>query len=226
MATNIVLLGPLGSGKGTQVKGILEYFEPKCQFYYFELGAIFREVIAKDTELGKKVKGYVQRGILVPNEIVIETFVEHLACMNDACGVVWDGIPRNMVQAKVFDQLLAEKGDKVDLVLHLDLPEDRVVERIMGRRTCKNCGRKYHMIHDPPKMQGVCDACGGELLQRTDDSKEEPIRERYGWFVKEIVPIIEHYKGRGVLETINGCQVIPRVAFEIKRVLKKKFPLE
>lgn len=224
MPINIVVLGPLGSGKGTQVPVILKYFESVCTFHYFELGKIFRERAKQSDERGMQIKGFLQRGILVPDDIVIETVVNYLAQIEDACGIVFDGFPRKLHQATVMDDILVEKGQKVDLVIYLDIPEDNVLERIMGRRTCRECGAQYHMIYKPTKMPGICDACGGQLKQRADDTKEESVRERYGWFVKEVMPIVDYYKEKGVLETINGNQAIPRVSFDINMMLKRCFP--
>ncbi len=213
---NIILLGPPGAGKGTQAKMISE----KYGIPQIATGDILREAVAKGTELGKKAKEYMDRGELVPDEIVIGIVKERLKQPDCEKGFILDGFPRTLAQAEALDKMLEELGKKLDAVINIDVPEEEIVKRIVNRRTCKNCGAVYHLIFNPPKVEGKCDKCGGELYQR-DDDKEETVRERLRVYRERTEPLIEYYKNKGLLYNVDGTKDIEGVFKQIDEILSK-----
>ncbi len=213
---NIILLGPPGAGKGTQAKMISE----KYGIPQIATGDILREAVAKGTELGKKAKEYMDRGELVPDEIVIGIVKERLKQPDCENGFILDGFPRTLAQAEALDKMLEELGKKLDAVINIDVPEEEIVKRIVNRRTCKNCGAVYHLIFNPPKVEGKCDKCGGELYQR-DDDKEETVRERLRVYRERTEPLIEYYKNKGLLYNVDGTKDIEGVFKQIDEILSK-----
>ncbi len=213
---NLILLGPPGSGKGTQAKLIVE----KYGIPQISTGDMLREAVAKGTELGKEAKKYMDAGQLVPDEVVIGIVKERLQQPDCEKGFILDGFPRTIPQAEALDKILEELGKKIDAVINIQVPEEEVVKRIVNRRTCKNCGAVYHLIYNPPKEDNKCDKCGGELYQR-DDDKEEVVRQRYKVYKEQTEPLVEYYAKKGVLYNIDGTKNIEEVFAEIDKILQK-----
>lgn len=213
---NLILLGAPGAGKGTQAKRIVE----KYGIPHIATGDILREAVAKGTELGKKAKEYMDRGELVPDEIVIGIVKERLQQPDCEKGFLLDGFPRTLKQAEALDDMLNELGKKIDSVIYIDVPEEEVVKRIVNRRTCRNCGAVYHLIYAPPKEPNKCDKCGGELYQR-DDDKEETVRQRFKVYMENTAPLIEYYEKKGILHKVDGTKNIDEVFQQIDEVLQK-----
>ncbi len=214
---NIVFLGPPGAGKGTQAKILIErYGIPQIS-----TGDMLREHRAKGTELGKKAQEYMDKGQLVPDEIILGMVKERLSQPDCQKGFILDGFPRTVAQAEALDKLLSEMGKKLDFALALIVPDDLLVERLTGRRTCKNCGMMYHIKYKPPKVEGKCDVCGGELYQRPDDN-EETVRNRLKVYHEQTAPLIEYYKNKGILREIDGSKSIEEITQQIIAILEGK----
>ncbi len=213
---NLIFLGAPGAGKGTQAKMVSEKYE----IPQISTGDMLREAVAKGTELGKKAKEYMDKGELVPDEIVIGIVKERLQQPDCEKGFILDGFPRTLAQAEALDEMLKELGKKIDAVINIAVPEEEVVKRIVYRRTCRNCGAVYHLIYNPPKEDNKCDKCGGELYQR-DDDKEETVRERYKVYKQNTEPLIEYYRKKGVLYDVDGTKDINGVWEEIVSILEK-----
>uniref|UniRef100_A0A7J2TJK1 Adenylate kinase n=1 Tax=Archaeoglobus fulgidus TaxID=2234 RepID=A0A7J2TJK1_ARCFL len=216
---NLILLGAPGAGKGTQAKIIME----KYGIPQISTGDMLREAVAKGTELGKKAREYMAQGKLVPDEIVIGIVKERLSQKDCEKGFILDGFPRTLAQAEALDKIMSEMGRKIDAVINVNVPEEEVVRRIVYRRTCRNCGAIYHLIYNPPKKEGICDKCGGELYQREDD-KEETVRERYRVYKKNTEPLIEYYRKKGILFDVDGTKDIESVKKEILGILENIRP--
>jgi adenylate kinase len=216
-AMNIVFLGPPGAGKGTQAKILVERYEiPQVS-----TGDMLREHRAKGTELGKKAQEYMDKGQLVPDEIILSMVKERLSQPDCQKGFILDGFPRTVAQAEALDKLLSEMGKKLDFALALIVPDDLLVERLTGRRTCKSCGMMYHIKYKPPKVEGKCDVCEGELYQRPDDN-EETVRNRLKVYHEQTAPLIEYYKNRGILREIDGSKSIEEITQQIISILEGK----
>jgi len=213
---NLILLGAPGAGKGTQAKKIVE----KYGIPHIATGDILREAVAKGTELGKKAKEYMDRGELVPDEIVIGIVKERLQQPDCEKGFLLDGFPRTLKQAEALDNMLKELGRKIDAVIYIDVPEEEVVKRIVNRRTCRKCGAVYHLIYAPPREPNKCDKCGGELYQR-DDDKEETVRQRFKVYMENTAPLIDYYEKKGLLYKVDGTKSIEEVFQQIEEILKK-----
>ncbi|MBX6422019.1 adenylate kinase [Thermosulfurimonas sp. F29] len=211
---NIVFLGPPGAGKGTQAKRITErYGIPQIS-----TGDMFREHLSKGTELGKKAKEYMDKGQLVPDEIVLGMVEERLKQPDCEKGFILDGFPRTVPQAEALDEMLAKWGKKIDYAIAIEVPDEELVKRLTGRRTCKNCGMMYHVIFKPPKVEGKCDACGGELYQRADDN-EETVRNRLKVYHESTAPLIDYYEKKGVLHRVDGMGSIDEIFERIVKIL-------
>jgi adenylate kinase len=195
-----ILLGPPGAGKGTQADRIVE----KYQIPHISTGDIFRENIKNGTELGMKAQEYMNKGELVPDDLVIEIATDRL--LKDDCkvGFLLDGFPRTVYQAEKLDEFLAAHGQKLDKVLDLEVREDILIARLTGRRVCKNCGASYHIINVPPAVEGICDKCGGPLFQRKDDN-EETAKNRISVYNNETAPLVDYYEKAGCLAKIDGA---------------------
>lgn len=214
---NIVFLGPPGAGKGTQAKILIE----KYGIPQISTGDMLREHRAKGTELGKKAQEYMDKGQLVPDEIILGMVKERLAQPDCAKGFILDGFPRTVAQAEALDKILSEMNKKLDFALALVVPDELLVERLTGRRTCKNCGMMFHVKYKPPKVEGKCDACGGELYQRPDDN-EETVRNRLKVYHESTAPLIDYYKKKGILKEIDGSKSIEEITAQLISILEGK----
>jgi adenylate kinase len=210
----IILLGPPGAGKGTQAAGIVE----KYNIPHISTGDIFRKNIKEGTELGKKAKGYIDQGLLVPDELTVGLVTDRIAQSDCEKGFMLDGFPRNVAQAQHLDEYLKEVGISLDKVVNIEVDKDILVGRAVGRRICKSCGATYHVEFNPPKVDGVCDVCGGELYQRADDN-EETVSKRIQVYLDETKPLVNYYSKEGIIANINGQQSIDNVFGDIVEAL-------
>lgn len=194
-----VLLGPPGAGKGTQAVRLVEKYE----IPHISTGDIFRKNIKEGTELGKKAQEYMNAGALVPDELVVDLVKDRL--QQDDCknGFLLDGFPRTIFQAEKLDEFLSESNKKMDIVINLKVEKEALIKRLTGRRVCKDCGASYHIVNIPPKKEGVCDICGGELIQRKDDNIET-VENRINVYEEQTAPLIGYYKEAGSLVDFNG----------------------
>lgn len=196
----IVLVGPPGAGKGTQAA----YLAQNLSIPHIATGDLFRANISQGTDLGKQARAYMDAGQLVPDEVTIGMAKDRMAQSDAVGGFLLDGFPRNVGQAEALDVMLKDEGVKLDAVLDLEVPEDEVVKRIAGRRVCRNnSAHVFHLTYNPPKTEGVCDVCGGELYQRDDDS-EETVRTRLEVYHTQTEPIIDYYRAQGLVVTISA----------------------
>lgn len=203
----IVLVGPPGAGKGTQAA----FLAKNLSIPHISTGDLFRANISQGTELGKQAKSYMDAGNLVPDEVTIGMAEDRMGQADAENGFLLDGFPRNVSQAKAFDESLKAQGVALDAVLDLEVPEDEVVKRIAGRRICRNdSSHVFHVEYSKPRTEGVCDVCGGELYQRADD-KEETVRKRLEVYHNETEPIIDHYKAQGLVVTISALGKVDEV---------------
>lgn len=210
----LVLLGPPGAGKGTQASKIADQYE----IPHVSTGSIFRRNAKAGTPLGKKAKEYMDRGELVPDDLVIELVLDRVMEADCKNGFLLDGFPRTVYQAQHFDQFLSEKNMVVNHALNIEVAREELMERMIGRRVCKNCGATYHIKNMPPKQSGVCDICGGELYQRPDD-RSETVDNRIQVYEKQTKPLVAYYESAGTLAHINGAGTLDQVFSEIVSVL-------
>ncbi|WP_030380849.1 MULTISPECIES: adenylate kinase [unclassified Streptomyces] len=214
----IVLVGPPGAGKGTQAA----FLAKNLSIPHISTGDLFRANISSQTELGKLAKSYMDAGNLVPDEVTIGMAKDRMEQSDAAGGFLLDGFPRNVSQAEALDDMLGSEGMKLDAVLDLEVPEDEVVKRIAGRRICrKDSSHVFHVTYNPPKTEGVCDACGGELYQRDDDS-EETVRTRLEVYHTQTEPIIDYYKAQGLVVTISALGKVEDVTGRAMRALQRE----
>ena len=193
------MLGPPGAGKGTQAARIIE----KYDIPHISTGDIFRENIKNGTELGMEAKKYMDQGLLVPDELTVKILLDRVSQPDCKNGYVLDGFPRTIPQAEVLDKALAELGESIDYAIDVDVPDENIVKRMSGRRACVSCGATYHVVHVPPKKEGICDRCGSELILR-DDDKPETVKNRLDVYHKQTQPLIDFYTKKGVLKTVDG----------------------
>ena len=211
---NVVLLGPPGAGKGTQAtKIIVEYKIP-----HISTGDIFRENIKQGTELGIRAQEYMNKGELVPDDLVVEIAIDRLSREDCQKGFLLDGFPRTVHQAEALDQFLHSKGEKVEHVINISVVKEELMRRLIGRRVCKNCGATYHIDTMKSKIEGVCDLCGGPLYQRSDDNKET-VENRIDVYEEQTTPLIEYYKRAWILTDIDGSIGLENVFRDIKKIL-------
>ena len=212
----MVIFGPPGSGKGTQAKLVSELYG----IPHISTGDILREEVERGSELGRMAEGYISRGLLVPDEVVIGIVRQRL--MREDCrpGFILDGFPRTLRQAEELDRILGELGWRLDVVVNLVVSEEEVLRRITLRRMCSVCGAIYHLESNPPKRPGVCDRCGGRLYQRDDDT-EETVRKRLQVYRAQTEPILRYYRERGLVRDVDGNPPIEEVFEEVKAVLEE-----
>lgn len=209
----VILLGPPGAGKGTQAARIAE----KLQVTRAASGDLFRDNLRNNTELGQLAKSYMDRGVLVPDDVTIRLVMDWVDGPEQANGFLLDGFPRTLGQAEALDGELADKGG-IDLVLYINVPEEELIRRLAGRFTCRNCQTPYHESFSPPAQAGVCDKCGGEVYQREDD-KAEVVGKRLEVFFAETEPLVDYYRKAGNLKEINGEASIQEVGDAISVAL-------
>lgn len=206
----LILLGPPGAGKGTQAVNIVE----KYNIPHISTGDIFRYNIRQGTELGKKAKSYMDQGLLVPDELVVEIVEDRLKQDDCANGFLLDGFPRTVVQAEALDEVLKNMGVNLDKVINIEADKGILVERAVGRRICKECGATFHIKNNPSTKSDICDKCGGNLYQRDDDN-EETVARRIEVYLKETTPLIEYYNKQNKLVTVDGVREINKVFEDI-----------
>ena len=210
----IVMLGAPGAGKGTQAKMIAAEY----QIPHISTGDIFRANIKGGTELGKKVSSYMDQGLLVPDELVVDLVVDRVAQDDAKNGYVLDGFPRTIPQAEALTAALAAQGEKIDFAIDIEVPDQNIVNRMGGRRACVGCGATYHIVNIPPKVEGKCDKCGGDLILR-DDDKPETVAKRLEVYHEQTQPLIDYYKSEGVLKAVDGTQDMEKVFDQITEIL-------
>ena len=210
----LIMLGAPGAGKGTQAKMIAkEYGIP-----HVSTGDIFRANIKEGTELGKEAKEYMDKGLLVPDELTVKILLDRVAKDDCKNGYVLDGFPRTIPQAEVLEEALNKLGDKIDYAIDVDVPDENIIKRMSGRRACLKCGATYHIEHVPPKKEGICDVCGEPLVLR-DDDKPETVKNRLDVYHKQTQPLIDFYSSRNVLKTVDGTVDMMDVFAAIKGIL-------
>ncbi len=212
----IVLLGGPGSGKGTQAKKLID----KLGVPQISTGDIFRAALKEGTPMGLKAKTYMDKGELVPDDVVIGVVEERLTKPDLDKGYMLDGFPRTLGQAEALGKILQSQGKSIDHAILVDVPDEELVARLSGRRTCRDskCGAMFHVMFNPPKTQGTCDKCGGELYQRDDDT-EVTIRERLAVYNRQTAPLIDYYDKKGLLRRIKGVGPIQEIFAAIEKVL-------
>lgn len=210
----IIMLGAPGAGKGTQAKLIgEEYGIP-----HISTGDIFRMNIKNGTALGMEAKGYMDQGLLVPDELTVRIFLDRVAQDDCKNGYVLDGFPRTIPQAQVLEEALDKLGDQIDYAIDVEVPDENIIRRMGGRRACTSCGATYHIEHVPPKKEGICDECGQELVLR-DDDKPETVGRRLQVYQEQTAPLLEFYKAKGVLRSVDGTQDMQDVFKAITEIL-------
>jgi adenylate kinase len=202
----MILLGPPGAGKGTQAKMLLE----KLAIPQISTGDILRAAVKDGTPMGLEAKSFMDSGGLVPDSVVIGIIRDRIQDEDCGKGYILDGFPRTIAQAEALDTMLSELGSGIDAVVSLQADEEELVRRLTGRRTCRSCGFGFHVMFKPPKTEGVCDECGGELYQR-DDDQETAIRERLSVYGEQTRPLIDYYRGKGTLKEVDGLGDIQEI---------------
>lgn len=210
----IIMLGAPGAGKGTQAKKIAE----KYSIPHISTGDIFRANIKAGTELGTKAKSYMDQGLLVPDELVVDIVVDKLQQSECANGYVLDGFPRTIPQAEALDAALAKISEKVDFAINVEVPDEDIISRMSGRRACVNCGATYHIVNIPPKVEGICDVCSSDLILR-DDDQPETVKKRLDVYHEQTQPLINYYTEKSILKEVDGTKGMENVFDEIVKIL-------
>ena len=195
----IIMLGAPGAGKGTQAKMIAE----KYGIPHISTGDIFRANIKNGTELGAKAKTYMDQGLLVPDELVVDLVIDRFKADDCKKGYILDGFPRTIPQAEALDKALSAIGENVDYAINVEVPDENIVNRMSGRRACVGCGATYHVVYNPTKVEGKCDACGADLILR-DDDKPETVQKRLGVYHDQTQPLIDYYNKKNILKEVDG----------------------
>lgn len=210
----IIMLGAPGAGKGTQAKMIAaKYGVP-----HISTGDIFRANIKNGTELGAKAKEYMDKGLLVPDELVVDLVIDRFKADDCAKGYILDGFPRTIPQAEALDKALSAIGDSVDYAINVEVPDENIIERMSGRRACVGCGATYHIVYNPTKVEGKCDTCGADLILR-DDDKPETVKKRLDVYHEQTQPLIDYYTAKNVLHEVDGTKAMEDVFSSIVSIL-------
>ncbi len=212
---NLILLGPPGAGKGTQAKMMIDHY----RIPQISTGDILRAALKERTPLGLKAKEYMDKGLLVPDEVVIDIIQARLKEPDCRDGYILDGFPRTVAQAQALDKVLSAMNSGIDHVISIDVDKGELIKRLTGRRTCRQCGRGYHVIFDPPLNKDLCDKCQGELYQRDDDN-EDTVRNRLEVYDSQTFPLIQYYKEKNLVRSIDGQGGIQQIFDRIVQVLK------
>ena len=217
----MIIMGPQGAGKGTQAAVVA----PRLGLAHVATGDLFREVMASDTDLGKEVRSYYDRGALVPDDLTIRMLMTRVDDVlqgdPNVRGMLLDGFPRNQVQAEALDVALRDRGDRLAAVVHVDVPREILMDRLTGRLICPSCGATYHRVFNPPKDEGVCDVCGSQLTQRSDDTPEA-VERRLSIYYEQTAPVLAYYRKAGLLIDIDGDRPIDEVSSSIIDGLEKR----
>ncbi len=211
----IILLGAPGAGKGT----VAEILREKTNYQHVSTGDMLRNEIKKNSPLGKEAEDYMKKGELVPDELIIKMIISVIDSGNNNARYMFDGFPRTLKQAEMLDKSFKDRSGNVSCVFLLEVPQDVVVERLTGRRICRKCGANYHIKNIPPKVDGVCDKCGGELYQRADD-KEETILNRLNVFKEQTFDLVDYYEKKGILKRIDSSRQIEKTIADIMEVIR------
>ena len=213
----VIFLGPPGAGKGTQARDLaVTWGVPQIS-----TGDMLREQMAAGTTLGREAKQFYDRGELVPDDVILRMIRERLSQPDASRGFIFDGFPRNLSQAEALEKLVKDLGHTIDAVLYFDVSEAELLRRLTGRRVCRKCGETFHVVSRPPERADVCDKCGGELYQRPDDS-EATVKNRLGVYAKQTAPLLDYYRGRGTVTTINGEGPIETIRADVDRAARTK----
>ncbi|PTK54649.1 adenylate kinase [Staphylococcus haemolyticus] len=211
---NIILMGLPGAGKGTQASEIVKKFP----IPHISTGDMFRKAIKDETDLGKEAKSYMDRGELVPDEVTVGIVKERISEDDAKKGFLLDGFPRTIDQAEALNDIMSELDRNIDAVINIEVPKEELMNRLTGRRICEKCGTTYHLVFNPPKVDGICDIDGGKLYQREDDNPET-VSNRLNVNVKQSKPILEYYNEKGVLKNIDGAKDIDDVTKDVIDIL-------
>lgn len=220
----VIFMGAQGSGKGTQAERV----SPELKLVKVATGDLFRSAIAQKSELGMQVKSIIEAGDLVPDELtnaIVQVRLSQIAAKRDSSdevqGALFDGFPRNEAQARALDDILGSQDLALNAVIEIDVPREKLIARLGGRRTCVSCGAVYHVESGPPEIEGICDKCGGKLVQREDDTPEA-IKRRLAVYDNQTRPLLDYYRDKSILVTVNGDQHIDAVTNEILTALKER----
>ena len=212
----LLIMGPPGAGKGTQAEMLVK----ELKITHISTGDMFRAAIKEGTEMGKKAKEYMDKGELVPDSVVVGMVRDRLSQPDCVNGFLLDGFPRTIAQAEALDETFKEMGFVPDAVINIAVPREKLMERLTGRRICRDCGASYHMVFNKPKVEGKCNSCGGELYQRDDDN-EVAVGNRLDIYEAQTQPLIDYYAKQGILKDINGDQDIKQVLADTLAAIKK-----
>ncbi|NLZ83880.1 MAG: adenylate kinase [Clostridiales bacterium] len=213
----VIMLGAPGAGKGTQAKKLAS----KYNIPHISTGDIFRANIKNNTELGNKAKVYMDQGLLVPDELVVDLVVDRFKNPDCENGYVLDGFPRTIPQAEALDKALANNQDAVEYAIDVDVPDEVIIDRMAGRRACLNCGATYHTITIPPKKEGICDTCDSALVLREDD-KPETVKKRLSVYHEQTQPLIEYYSKKGILKSIDGTKTMDATFDDVIHIIEAR----
>jgi len=210
----VAFLGPPGAGKGTQARDLAQ----EWGVLHLATGDMLREAVAAQSPLGREAKGYMDQGALVPDDVIIRMMGERLGRADAGRGFILDGFPRTIAQAEALAKLLKDLGQTLDTVVYFDVSEPELLRRLTGRRVCRKCGHTYHLVSNPPKRAGICDACGGELYQRDDDS-EATVRNRLQVYQRQTAPLLDYYRQRSMLKTVAGEGPVATIRAAIRKAV-------